>query len=160
MGTENDAKTEIELEFAGGDYLFKLPLTMLKELQRECGATMGQIMARIFKGRYLFSGEPMGQVEEAAFAAEDLHWIPRMALTGGNRGVVADETRTVNANDADRLCKAHYDDLPVHEKWTLCAALMGALYQGYRPAAAASPPKKKAPRAARPTTDISTSRAH
>ena len=42
---------EVVLKWADGDYLFRLPIRELCELERRCGAGVGEITARVFGGR-------------------------------------------------------------------------------------------------------------
>lgn len=155
---------EIQLQFADGDYYFRLPTRLVDELQRKCGVVVqhpqygqmtlptgvGAIVNRVLRGRYrLRDGEAFGEPLEADFHHNDLWWTIRLALIGGGRGEVDGQEVLVNPIRADELMATYVEPMPWGERWTLAAAILQACMQGYRaPDDAqkkAAPPKKARP---------------
>lgn len=109
-------KNEVWLEFADGEYLFKLKLPQLAELQEKCSAGIGTIYMRVTLGDY---------------RVEDLVETIRLGLIGGGRGVVSEQEITVNDIKAKGLVKT-YCDRPLDELHKLAAAVLGACVVGYK----------------------------
>jgi hypothetical protein len=80
----------IVLPFADGEYKFALPVGQIAELQAKCDAGIGLILARVMAGRYrdTRSGENVLNILEARFKHEDVRETIRLALIGGNEGLV------------------------------------------------------------------------
>lgn len=109
-------KNEVWLEFGDGDYLFKLKLPQLAELQEKCSAGIGTIYMRVTVGDY---------------RVEDLFETIRLGLIGGGRGVVAEQEVIVNDLKAKGLVKT-YCDRPLDELHKYAAAILGACVVGYK----------------------------
>jgi hypothetical protein len=152
---------EIELEFADGTYLFRLNLPQIAELQTTCGvkashptygevtipAAIAEIQARVLRGRYrMRDGDvPFGVNEEAVFRIHDITETIRLALIGGGGGVVNGEAVKVDAIRAKDLVAAYVlPPVPLKVGWTLAAAILGTLIEGFTPPSkeAAAEPKK------------------
>lgn len=138
---------EIELEFADGTYLFRLPLPQISELQTKCGAGLGALFARVMKGRYRFGDEVIGNPMEAEWHALDLVETIRLGLIGGGRGEANGQAVKVDPIAARRLVDAYVVARPLSESWANAAMILGACIEGYSPPAAkdADPPKKARP---------------
>lgn len=120
MGTggltgEAFVKNEVWLQFADGEYLFKLKLPQLAELQEKCEAGIGTIYGRVALGD---------------FYAVDLIETIRLGLIGGGEGVVNESTIKVNDLLARKLI-ARYCDRPLDELHKLAHAILGACVVGY-----------------------------
>lgn len=163
---------EIELEFADGTYLFRLNLPQMAELQTKCGvkafhptygevtipAAIAEIQARVLRGRYLLKegGTPIGLNEEAAFRVHDITETIRLALIGGGKGMVNGEEVKVDALKAKQLVEDYVlPPVPLKAGWTVAAAILGVLLEGFTPPrkeAAAEPKKARTPTRASSTT--------
>lgn len=108
---------EVTLEFGDGEYLFKLPLKMIAELQDKCGAGIGAIYRRVLTGDY---------------RGEDLVETVRCGLVGG--GLTGIEAR--------KLIERYCDVWPLEVWHQHASAILVACVQGY--AGDASPKKAKA----------------
>lgn len=144
----------ITLPLGDGEYVFKLNLPQIAELQTKCGIGIGGLYARVLAGRYLLqNGENVGMPTEAEWRAEDLLDTIRLALIGGKGGTVDGSTVAVNAARAKELVELYcFPAQPLAQSWSLAAAILTALIEGYTPAAEAD--KKKAEEPAE--TDTST----
>ncbi len=125
---------EITLEFADGDYLFRLPLRLLAELQQLRGTPVtwpdGSSGVRPKAFGTIWREQMTGEYDPL-----DCRQIVRLALIGGNRGVVAaTETEIpVSAATAERLLATYFDPWPEEDKWDLARAVLAAVGQGYAP---------------------------
>lgn len=97
---------EVMLEFGDGEYLFKLPLKMIAELQDKCGAGIGTIFRRVLTGEY---------------RGEDLVETVRCGLVGG--GLAGPDARKL----IDRYC----DSWPLDVWHQHATAVLVACVQGY-----------------------------
>ena len=131
--------TALELEFADGEYTFDLKLPQLAELQEKRGCGIFKLYGRVVQGRYIFEGQTIASTVEGEAYAEDLFEVIRLALIGGNAGVVAGEEIKVSANLARRLVERYSHEAPLKEAWAIAAAVLGARIEGY------DPPKKAKP---------------
>lgn len=150
-------QTSITLTFGDGEYDFALPLVQIKELQNRCGDGIGEIYARILKGR-LFQITPQGQVAigdplQSAYRIEDVVNTIRQGLLGGARGIVDGEEVRVDAVRANQLIESYVlaPGCPLKDAWALAAAILAARIEGYEPAekTAPAPDKKKEQAAAK-----------
>jgi len=114
---------EVMLEFGDGEYLFKLPLKMIAELQDKCGKVgIGTIYRRVLTGD---------------FHGEDLIETVRCGLIGGG----------VPGPDARKLIDRYCDAWPLEIWHQHAMAILTACVQGYAGDAA---PKKGKARGAKP----------
>lgn len=137
----------ITLPFGDGDYLFALFVPQIGELQTKCGIGIGGLFARVLRGRYVLNdGRNVGMPTEGEYYLADLTETIRLALIGGNSGVVDGETVKVDPVRAKQLVEAYvFPARPLDEAWTLAAAILSALINGYQPGAeGAELDKKKA----------------
>lgn len=134
--------SSVTLAFGDGEYVFRLGLAQLAELQTKCGAGLGRIFARVTKGRYLaLDGTTIGDPTEAEWHTSDLYETVRLGLIGGGEGVVNGARVTVGPVDAKRLADSYISGRPWKEAWTIAAAVLTACVEGYRPP---ETPSKKA----------------
>jgi hypothetical protein len=131
VSPEAYVKNEVWLQFADGDYLFKLKLPQLAELQEKCGAGIGSIYMRVLIGEY---------------KAEDLIETIRLGLVGGQQGQVNDQDIKVSDITARKLVQ-RYCDRPLDELHKLATAILSACVVGY------APEDKKPGKAQAETTD-------
>lgn len=108
-------KNEVWLEFADGEYLFKLKLAQLAELQEKCDASIGSIYTRVILAEY---------------KVEDLFETIRLGLIGGGRAVVNDQEVKVTDILARKLIQ-RYCDRPLDELHKIAVAVLGACVVGY-----------------------------
>ena len=100
---------EVELEFADGDYLFKLPLKRLAELEDKCGAGIGAIYKRLALHEY---------------SNTDIREIVRLGLIGGG----------LTGLEAAKLIERYVDDvMPRDALYDLAKAVFAACMHGYSP---------------------------
>lgn len=151
----------VTLLFGDGEYLFRLGIAEIGELQTKCappGGTVGigEIAARVMRGRYSMDERgtaSIGIPTEAEWHILDLVETIRLGLVGGGSGVVNGEEVKVNPVRARQLVDLYVMSRPLSEAWTLAAAILTALVVGFD-AGAAGEDKKKAEE---PATDGSTS---
>lgn len=110
--------SEILLQIADGEYLFKLKARQVAELQEKCRAGIATIHSRVFRGEWY---------------REDLTETIRLGLIGGNRGVVDGEEKTVSAIAAKSIMDRYIEDQPLEFLWVHAMAILGACIQGYSP---------------------------
>jgi hypothetical protein len=123
-------RTEIDLQFADGQYLFKLGLAQIRELQDKTGTGIGALYARVLQGRIgdrLVEGHPAF----AAYHVDDLRETVRQGLIGGRGGRVDDADVLVTPLRANELVERYLDAMPLAEQWNLAAAILFALVEGY-----------------------------
>ncbi|WP_084398274.1 gene transfer agent family protein [Henriciella aquimarina] len=123
---------EVTLEFADADYLFRLPLKRIAELEERCSAPIGTLWKRV-----CLTGDYKGN---------DLIETVRLGLIGGG----------MDAQEARKLIERYCDQWPLAEWHSHALAILGACVEGYEVAEttpeADSPKKQKAA-----GTDTSTS---
>lgn len=98
---------EVTLEFADADYLFRLPLKRIAELEEKCGAPIGAIWKRV-----CLTGD---------YKANDLVETVRLGLIGGG----------MDAQDARKLIERYCDQWPLAEWHSHALAILGACVEGY-----------------------------
>jgi len=136
-------QTEINLPFADGVYLFRLPLTMIYEIQRKTNSPIGAVFARVLKGRYLIGEESFGMPTEGEYRVEDLMETMRCGLIGGGQGLVGGETIQVGPPLVLELMNNYaYPAVPLKKMWEMAAAVLMACVEGYD-----DPDQKKSPEA-------------
>jgi hypothetical protein len=137
---------EIELAFADGAYLFRLPLAQISELQNKCGCGLGALFARVMKGRYRFGDEIVCNPLEADYHVLDLVETIRLGLIGGGRGDVNGQAVKVDPISARGLVDNYVLNRPLSESWATAAMVLGACIEGYvAPMKGGDPPKKARP---------------
>lgn len=142
-------QTSLTIAFADGEYVFRLGLKQINEIQQRCGVGIGAVFARIAKGRYFqktASGEvAIGDPMQAEYRIEDLTAVIRQGLIGGGRGIVEGVDVTVSPERAGQLIDNYVlaDGRPLEDAWTLAYAILTATIVGYEAADAKSEPVKK-----------------
>jgi hypothetical protein len=116
-------RTDLLLEFADGEYPFKLSVENLLELQDKCGTGIGALFARLLAGRYLdeVSGKSFGFPLDAQWSVNDLLETIRLALIGG--GMEAIKAKSL----VNRYC---YPSQPLKKSWDLAVAILTAVVEG------------------------------
>jgi Phage tail tube protein, GTA-gp10 len=125
----------ITLQFADGEYTFKLGMRQICELQEKCKAGIGEIVGRCLAGFY---DAGLYDINEAKFKVEDIVETIRLGLIGGNSGVVNEVDIKVPPHTAKALVDRYVLEQPLQDGWNIAAAILLASIQGYEP------PKKKA----------------
>lgn len=141
-------RTDIELEFADGSYLFALKLPQILELQRLCGGGVFAIYGRVLKGRYMLAGQEFGAPHEGEAFVHDIMETIRLGLIGGARGVVNEQEVEVSTLRAKQLVEtyAHPPAAPLKDSWAIAAAVLSALIEGYEPQKKSPPAPAKVKR--------------
>lgn len=141
-------RTEIELEFGDGKYLFKLPLVQINELQSKTGLGIGALYAKLLQGRYIYAPDndaTMGMPTQANYAAADVIEPIRLGLIGGGQGIVDGVPVKVTPLVANRLVENYvYPARPFMEAWTLATSVLSVVVEGCIEVAEAGKGKKKA----------------
>lgn len=136
-------QTWIQLPFADGEYLFRLGLAQIVELERKCDAGIGRIYGRTRAGRLGF--DPAEALpDEGEYRFPELVEIIRQSLIGGGAGMVDGVDTTVTPVRANQLVETYLlgatdQRLALTRIWALAFAILHALVEGY------TPPKKDAP---------------
>lgn len=118
-------QTEIALPFADGEYLFKLPIKRIVEIEAKSGPI------DLVKHRLMAGGWSIHDVVETI----------RQALIGGGKGWVNGVAVEVTALRANSLIDNYVDGQAIAEHHLTAKAIIAALYVGYTPPSV----KKKAP---------------
>lgn len=126
------AQTEITLAFADGEYRFRLGLAQIHAIEEKCGP-IGEVFARLLKGRYLVDGQPLGSTREAGFKLADVLETVRQGLIGGAGGLVDGAEVSVSPPKANALVELYVASRPLAEGWSLAVAVMTALMEGFTP---------------------------
>lgn len=129
-------RTDVELEFADGSYLFRITPSGVDEIQRKCGCGIGEVYARIIAGRYFLPGESgtTGNPLEARYKLEDLREIIRQGLIGGGKALVDGKQIAVDAPLANQLVQNYFggENRPaLSEAWGVAAGVVLALMEGF-----------------------------
>ena len=118
------------IAFGDGDYLFRLPLKWLAELEAKCDAGIGTIYARVLTFQH---------------TSYDVVEIIRCGLFGGG----------LDPAKARRLIETYIDGFPLEEAHQLAMAVLAGCVHGYSPDAEEA---EQAGNAEAAETDVSTSR--
>lgn len=126
-------QTWVDLHFADGEYSFKLGLEQIALIEKECNAGIGAIYARTLRGRWGMGDDEIIPTE-AEYRFSELVQIIRLGLIGGGM-----ESHRVNP-----LIRAYVTDVgdqrvAMRRTWSLAAAILASLIEGY------TPPKKAQP---------------
>lgn len=127
-------QTAINLAFGDGEYVFKLPIKRIVEIEAKAGPIDG-VRHRLMHG---------------GFGVQDVVEIIRQGLIGGGKGMVSGVETAVSALKANSLIDAYVDGQPLAEIAITARAIIMALYVGYEPALDA---QKKARRESRAGKD-------
>lgn len=121
------------LDFADGEYTFRLGVGQVAELQEKCGGVgIGEIYARLMAGRYRDrDGAIVLNPLEARFKYEDVVETIRLALVGGGTGTTNEETVKVDAVKALSLVRRYVHPRPLLETWPVASAILSAFIVGY-----------------------------
>lgn len=125
------AQEELRLAFGNGEYIMKLTLHGIKEVQEKCGAGIGKVWSRLAASRLNFIGEDIGIANEANFKIEDIVEPIRQALIGGGSGEVDGEPIKVTPITANKLIENYVIGRPLQEGWATAYAIVGSLIEGY-----------------------------
>lgn len=109
------AQCEKTIAFGDGDYLFKLPLKWIEELERQTGTTIGDLFVR---------------TATYSFSVKEITEIIRCGLIGGG----LDPTR------ARKLIETYIDGYPLEKMFGLASIILVGCVEGYP---AKAPVKKK-----------------
>lgn len=136
----------IVLEWADGEYQFRLPVGQIAELQTKCGDVgVGKIYARLMAGRYMDrAGDIVLNPMEADFRYEDVVEVIRLGLIGGGRGTVDGKSVEVTPTKALQLVRDYVHSRPLLENWRVSSAVLSAFLIGYTDPDA--PAQKKTPK--------------
>lgn len=139
-------ENHITLEWADGEYAFRLPVGQIAELQEKCGAGVGLIFARMSAGRFMDKdGAVSFNPLLAQFRAEDVFETIRLGLIGGGHGMVDGKAIEVNSVKALQLVRSYVHARPLLENWRVAYAILAAYIVGYAdPNAQKKSPRKKA----------------
>ncbi len=146
---------EIELEFADGSYLFRLPCTAVAELQEACGVRvtfpdgatarrakpLGAIWREHAAGLLHFQGKDIVDHSALNFNPSDSREVVLRALTAGGKGRVEGEPVTLDRIGARAMIEDHFDAWPIAEQWKFATSILFACCEGYTPEA--EPPGKQ-----------------
>jgi hypothetical protein len=141
-------QTSITLPFADGVYTFRLGLAQINEVQNRAGDGIGAVFARMLKGR-VFKMTPAGEMAfgdplQAEYRIEDIIAVIRQGLMGGGKGKIDGQDVLVDTECANRLIQNYVlGDMPLKDSWTLAAAILMALIEGYDPPEDVAPASKK-----------------
>jgi hypothetical protein len=150
------AQEVLALEFADGEYEFRITLQGINEIQKKCDAGIGAVWARLASARLDYIGEQVGVPnnaitgETAKFRIEDIIEPIRQGLIGGRKGRVDGQDVDVSHAMANRLIENYVLQEPLQKSWYIAYAVVGALIEGY------DPPKKKVSDPEMTATDDST----
>jgi hypothetical protein len=124
-------RTDIELAFADGVYLFKFGIPQIEEIQKAAGVGIGAVYANLIRGRYLFGAGPAEPDPiDAEYRHENIVNVIRQGLIGGGKGVVDGQEVTVTAYRANQLVENYLLQTPIAERWALAFAALTAPIQG------------------------------
>jgi hypothetical protein len=139
--------TWIEVPFGDGVYRFHLKRPQIEELERMCSYPgkdgkpvplgIGAIFSRVAKGRDFL---PTGDVDWSGISAaellaseicqQDCVETIRIALIGGNRGIVGGREVRVSPDRARQLVDSYVVGQPVEDAWHYAFATLGAAMYG------------------------------
>lgn len=149
----------IVLEWADGEYEFRLPVGQLAELQTKCAAGIGKVYARLMAGRYVDqrTQEIVLNPLQAELHYEDITEVIRLGLIGGKRGIVDGKQIEVTPTKAQQLIRDYVHTRPLLENWKVASAVVNAFMIGFTDPATAqkkSPPRKRAGRVTEQSTSV------
>lgn len=110
-------QTAITLPFADGEYLFRLPIKRIVEIEGKAGP-IDLVRHRLMSG---------------GFSVHDVVETIRQGLIGGGKGIVNNTEIVVGDLKANSLIAGYVDDRPLADLHIIARAIIGALYVGYAP---------------------------
>jgi hypothetical protein len=110
-------QTSIILPFADGQYLFRLPIKRIVEIEAKAGPI------DLVRHRLLGGG----------FSIHDIVETIRQGLIGGGKGEVNGAEVKVSDLKANSLIENYVEDRPLADSHIIARAIIGALYVGYTP---------------------------
>jgi hypothetical protein len=137
---------DLLLNFADGEYRFELTVLQIAELQEKCGAGVGEIFARLYRGRLVDGNDVLFVATEAQFRSEDIFETIRLGLIGGGKGWVNEAEVKVDAFRARVLLERYVHPRPLIDSWQLATAILAARVVGYddgRPKGVGDKPAQK-----------------
>lgn len=147
------AAAQADLEFGGGTFLFRIPATLVQELQNDRGTkvtwadgsfgkrpkAIGAIWREHVSGLYLLGAETVIDHSALNFDPADSRAIVFFGLLGGGAGLVNGERVSVDRIRAKQLLEEHFDTWPIKDQWTFAAAVLTICCEGYTPKKDAPP---------------------
>jgi len=141
----NFSPAQIEMAFADGTYLFRLPCTAVAEVQDACGTRvtfpdgatarrakpLGAIWREHAGGLLKFNGQQIVDHAALNFNAADSREVVLKALTAGGKGVVNGSPVTLDRTGARILVEDYFDALPIAEQWKLATSILFACCEGF-----------------------------
>lgn len=111
-------QTEIPLPFADGEYLFRLPIKRIVEIEEKAGP-IDAVRHRLMNG---------------GFSIQDVVETIRQGLIGGGKGEVNGAPVEVTTLRANSLIENYVDNGKLAEHRITARAIIVALFVGYEPA--------------------------
>lgn len=123
-------ETRVEAAFADGEYVFWLPLIRVTELERVTGASMLAIEERLRPAIGRDIDEQFHFTGGGAATVKEIREVIRLALVGGNEGVVDCEKIEVGPLTAKALVESYvYPARPLGESVVLAWRILhGAIF--------------------------------
>jgi hypothetical protein len=121
----------LTLEWADGEYDFRLSWAGCAEIERKADAGIQQVYERVMVGHAHLT---------------DVAEIIRQALLGGAGGTVDEQAAEMKPPVVEALIRRYVtgdDARPFTESWTLASTILHTFMQGYEPANAKGDVKKK-----------------
>jgi hypothetical protein len=132
-------RTDLELDWGDGRYIFRLTLEGIDELQRKTGKGLGENFADLLAGRYINPDATnpnapfatFGMPIEAKWTRAAVMETIRLALVGGGSGMVDGKKAEVDPLRATQLMSLYcYPARPLKEAWDLATAILTAVVEG------------------------------
>lgn len=131
----------IDLELANGTFRFALPSSAQMNIERLCRAPFGVVAARIMRGRFpIDENSTGGLISQAEFGALDFDMVIREGLiAGGWASLPQHPNYAFGRGDFEGWFSTKYlNKWTIEQKWTVAAAVIGAMFYG-QPSAANLP---------------------
>ena len=143
--------TAIELPFAGGVFRFHLGEREMAYLetgmphpldsgqivgrlptppQKLPPMRLGEVYARLLRGRYVVDGKDGGMPGGADFAVHELNALIRAALLGGGGGTQAGVEITWEEYDVGSFMTRYVYPMTLMERWDFALAVLGVRFEG------------------------------
>jgi hypothetical protein len=125
-------ETAVTADFADGSYRFWLPLPQIFELERNCGSMLA-LEERLRVGIGLNEAGEAEFVGGGAAIVKEITETIRLALIGGNSGMVQGEEREIGPLEAKRLVENYvYPARPLAEGAALAWRILSTAIFGVR----------------------------
>jgi len=118
-------QTSVTLPFADGQYVFRLPIKQIVEIEGKAG------LIDAVKNRLIHGG----------FGIHDVTEVIRHGLIGGGKCLVDEVSKEVDELRANSLIKGYVEGAPLAISAQIAKQVIAALYVGYEPEGE-NPPKK------------------